>query len=58
MPTTSLLLRGRYVITDAARDGCGLIEDGGVLIAGQRVAETGPFADLAKRHPGARVIGC
>ena len=57
MPTTSLLLRGRYVITDAAKDGCGLIEDGGVLIAGQRIAETGPFADLARRHPQARVIG-
>jgi len=28
MSTTSLLLRGRYVLTDAARDGCGLIEDG------------------------------
>ena len=57
MTTTSLLMRGRYVITDAALDGCGLIEDGGVLIEGERIAETGAFAELQARNPQARVIG-
>ena len=52
-----MILRGRYVLTDAAKEDCGLIEDGGVLIEGERIAETGPFAELARRHPDARVIG-
>ncbi len=57
MSENPLILRGRYVLTNAAREGCGLMEDGGVLIEGEKVAETGPFADLARRHPAARVIG-
>jgi len=57
MSAKSLLLRGRYVITDAAKEDCGLLENGGVLIVGERVVETGRFADLAARHPEARVVG-
>lgn len=52
-----LLLRGRYLLTDARLKGEGLIRDGGMLTAGDRVAEVGLFADLARRYPQARVIG-
>jgi cytosine/adenosine deaminase-related metal-dependent hydrolase len=44
-------------MTDAADAGCGLVDDGGVLIEGERIAETGRFVDLARRRPEARVIG-
>ena len=57
MSTTPLLLRGRYVIADAACDDCGLIEDGAVLIEGERITETGAFVDLHTKNPSARVIG-
>ena len=52
-----LLLRGKYLLTDARLKTQGLIPDGGMLIAGDRIAATGSFADLARQHPRARVVG-
>jgi len=52
-----LLLRGKYVLTDARLKSRGLIRDGGVLIEGDRIAATGRFVDLAAQQPRARVVG-
>lgn len=55
---TRTLLRGRYVVTDPSLlPDAGLIEDGGVLVAGDTVEAVGPFAALAAVHPDAVVIG-
>jgi 5-methylthioadenosine/S-adenosylhomocysteine deaminase len=54
MTVPSLLVRGRYVITDADAPA---IDDGAVLIEGDRVVATGRFGDLAARAPGARRLG-
>ncbi|MFJ4779868.1 imidazolonepropionase-like domain-containing protein [Streptomyces sp. NPDC088762] len=34
--------------------GCEPLPDGAVLVEGDRIAEAGPFAELAERHPHAR----
>ncbi len=55
--TEQLLLRGKFLLTDPRLKSRGLIQDGGVLIEGDRIAATGPFADLHAQHPRARVLG-
>jgi len=35
----------------------GDLKDGTVVFVGGRVLEVGPFADVAARHPEARVVG-
>ena len=52
-----MILRGRYVVTDARRGAAGVLEDAAVRIAGDTIAEVGPFAPLAARHPGSAVKG-
>jgi 5-methylthioadenosine/S-adenosylhomocysteine deaminase len=53
----SLLLRGAYAITDPRLGLAGVIPDGTVAITGGTVAETGPFAAVAPKYPGVRIIG-
>jgi imidazolonepropionase len=54
-----LLTAPRVVTCDPARataaDPLGVVEDGALLIEGGAVADVGPRADLAARHPHARV---
>ena len=49
--------RGAYAITDPRLGRAGVIPGGAVAITGDAVVETGPFAVLAPKHPGALVIG-
>jgi 5-methylthioadenosine/S-adenosylhomocysteine deaminase len=53
----TMLMRGAYVITDARLGPAGVIRDGAVAITGGLVAETGPFAALAAKYRGARILG-
>jgi 5-methylthioadenosine/S-adenosylhomocysteine deaminase len=57
MPRTDLLVRGRYVITDAAAGDAGVLDDSAVLVSGCRIAAVGDWATLRRRHPRARVVG-
>jgi cytosine/adenosine deaminase-related metal-dependent hydrolase len=52
-----LILRGRYVLTDARQGPEGVVADGAVRIAGTAVAEAGAFADIRARHPTLPVLG-
>jgi cytosine/adenosine deaminase-related metal-dependent hydrolase len=52
-----MLMRGKYVITDASDGPAGVLRDGAVLIRGDRIAEVGPWRALRRRHPRARVLG-
>src|ERR1700739_4670787 len=53
----TILLRGAYAITDPRLGPAGVIPEGSVAITDGTVAETGPFAAIAPKYPGARVLG-
>ena len=53
----TIIMRSAYAITDPRLGRAGLIPGGAVAITDGSVAETGPFAALAAKYPGARVIG-
>src|SRR2546430_2919458 len=53
----TLLMRGRHVLVDPRRKEKGVLRDGAVAIEGGRITAVGAFADLQKKHPGARVLG-
>jgi cytosine/adenosine deaminase-related metal-dependent hydrolase len=54
----AMLVRGRCVITGVDAQGRpALVEDGAVVVAGGRIAEIGPHAELARRHPEATTLG-
>lgn len=53
----SLLLRGKFLLTDARLKSRGVIWDGGIFIEGGCIAAVGPFSALALQYPQARVIG-
>jgi 5-methylthioadenosine/S-adenosylhomocysteine deaminase len=53
----SIVLRGAYAITDPRLGPSGVIPEGAVAITDGSVAETGPFAAVAPKYPGARIIG-
>jgi cytosine/adenosine deaminase-related metal-dependent hydrolase len=54
----TLLVRAGTVLEGFGRDDAPVLHgDAAVAIAGGRVAAIGPFAALAARHPGARVLG-
>jgi cytosine/adenosine deaminase-related metal-dependent hydrolase len=55
--TETIILRGAYAITDPRLGPAGVIPQGAVVIRDGIVAETGPFAAVASKCPGARVIG-
>ena len=52
-----LLMRGKYVLTDPRRKSAGVLRDGAIAIAGDRIEAVGVYADLRKRAPAARVLG-
>jgi cytosine/adenosine deaminase-related metal-dependent hydrolase len=56
MPET-IIMRGAHVVTDARLGPKGAVRDGAVVISGGLVVETGPFAALAPKYDGARVLG-
>ena len=52
-----LILRGRHVITSAARREAGVLTDAAVVVRGDTIAEVGDWRGLRRRHPRARVLG-
>ena len=54
---SDLILRGRYLLTDARRKSAGVIEDGAVAVSAGRITEVGNYAELKAKHPQARVLG-
>ena len=52
-----LLVRGQYVITDAADGPGSVLRDGAVLTSGSRIAAVGDWRRLRRRHASARVVG-
>jgi cytosine/adenosine deaminase-related metal-dependent hydrolase len=53
-----MIVRGRYVVTDASTlPSEGWIENGALLIRGDRVAAVGAYEELRERHAGAAEIG-
>jgi len=54
---SELVLRGRYLVTDARKKASGVIADGAIAVAGGRVSDSGTFAEVRARHPQARVLG-
>ncbi|MBW2056033.1 MAG: amidohydrolase family protein [Deltaproteobacteria bacterium] len=52
-----ILVRGKYVITDAGAGEKGILTDGAVYVSGGRVVEVGDYASLKERHPQAAVKG-
>ena len=53
----TIIMRGAHALTDPRLGRGGIIPRGAVAMAGGVVVETGPFAALAPKYPGARVIG-
>src|SRR3982751_3845061 len=53
----TLLMRGRHVLVDARRKEKSVLRDGAIAIQRGRIEAVGAFADLQRKHPGARVLG-
>ena len=55
---TSTLIRGRHVVIGVRdRHAVEIVEDGAVYQEDGVIRATGPFAELARRYPGAAVAG-
>ena len=52
-----ILVRGRYVITDAASGENGILTDGAAYLSGGQVVEVGDCESLKKKYPQATVKG-
>ncbi len=52
-----LILRGRYVLTDARLGAAGVLENAAIRITDGVIAEVGAFAGVRARHPEATVKG-
>jgi len=55
--TDTIIMRGAYAITDPRLGRSGVIPSGAVVIMDGTVKETDPFATIAPKYPGARIIG-
>src|SRR3954470_11386841 len=53
----NLILRGRYLLTDPRKKEKGVLKNGAIAIKGDRIATVGPFEEVQRAHPGARVLG-
>ena len=53
----TLLMRGRYLLSDPRKKEKGVLRDGAIAIDAGRIAEVGAFRDLERKYPGARVLG-
>jgi cytosine/adenosine deaminase-related metal-dependent hydrolase len=56
---TATLIRGGWVLTSAPEGSAtpAVIEDGAVLVDGERIVAVGGFAELSAAHPDAAVLG-
>src|SRR6202008_2586278 len=52
-----LILRGRHVLTSAARRADGVLADGAIVVRGDTITAVGEWRGLRRRHPRARVLG-
>lgn len=52
-----MLIRGKYVITDAALEGAGYREDAAVRTEGGKITDIGSWEELRVRYPGDEVVG-
>ena len=52
-----ILVRGKYVITDASDGENGILTDGAALLSGDTILEVGEYAALKKKYPQAGVKG-
>jgi 5-methylthioadenosine/S-adenosylhomocysteine deaminase len=52
-----ILIRGRYVITEAAAGEAGIIGDGAAYVSGSQVVEVDTYESLKKKYPRAEVKG-
>ena len=53
----SIILRGRYVITDAREGEKGILTDGAVFISEDAIEEVGDYKKLKEKYPDAEVKG-
>ena len=53
----TIIMRGAHAITDPRLREAGVIPKAAVAITDGIVVETGSFATLAPKYPGARVLG-
>ena len=55
MPRT--LIRGRTVVREIeGRRDAAVLSDGGVLVEDDRIAATGPYGELRRHNPDARML--
>ena len=52
-----ILVRGKYVITDAGDGEEGIITDGAALLSGGKIMEVGGYKSLKKKYPHASIKG-
>jgi cytosine/adenosine deaminase-related metal-dependent hydrolase len=52
-----LIMRGKYLLSDPRRKEKGVLRDGAIALEGGKISEVGPFADLKKKSPQAKVLG-
>ncbi len=53
-PKAELVVTGQYLVT--MNDDNEIIKDGGIAVAGSRILEIGPAAELVKKHPDAETL--
>lgn len=53
----ALILRGKYLLSDPRRKESGVLRGGAIAIEEGRVAAVGPFEDLQRQRPQAKVLG-
>jgi 5-methylthioadenosine/S-adenosylhomocysteine deaminase len=52
-----LIVRGRYVLTNATRRADGVLRDGAVVVRDDTITEVGDWPAVRRRHRSARVLG-
>jgi 5-methylthioadenosine/S-adenosylhomocysteine deaminase len=53
----TLVLRGKYVLTDPRKKEKGVIRDGAIAVRDGKIAASGSFAEIQRANPGAKVLG-
>jgi 5-methylthioadenosine/S-adenosylhomocysteine deaminase len=53
----TLVMRGRYAVTDASRKDAGVVHDGAIVIRDGTITAVGRYQDIRAQHPDARVLG-
>ena len=52
-----MIMRGKYVLTQASKGTAGVLEDGAVRMLGDTVEAVGSFADLKRAYPDDEILG-